>query len=105
MELAFEDKALRTICENDVHAQHELGQEIAENLKRRLADLRAAVSVHDLPLGNPRVNESNVDEMMIDIGANARLVFTANHPKNPRAERGEVAWDRVVRLKLLRIES
>jgi hypothetical protein len=50
LELAFETKLLREICESEQKARQELGIKVAEALKRRLADLRAATSVEDLPV-------------------------------------------------------
>ncbi len=49
LELAFETKRLREICENEEIASQELGAEGAERLKHRLADLRAAGSIEELP--------------------------------------------------------
>ncbi len=39
LELAFANKALRKLCENEARAKAELGAPVAEKLKRRLADL------------------------------------------------------------------
>lgn len=49
MQLAFETKRLRDICENEERAADELGTKVAEQLKRRLADLRAAESIEEMP--------------------------------------------------------
>jgi hypothetical protein len=80
---------------------------VAEVLKRRLADLRAATSINDLLAGRPRLLEgSERDEMVVDLRKTHRLVFCANHhPKNPLARSGNVDWPKVSRIKILRIES
>ena len=54
MELAFATKSLRQLCENEARAKRDLGETVAERLKRRLADLRAAECVKDLVAGHPR---------------------------------------------------
>lgn len=105
MELAFSTKALRTLCENEAAATRELGATRAGRLRRRLADLRAAVSVSDLVVGNPRHTAGSKDSLEIDIGAGSRLVLCTNHAVIPRLASGDVDWSSVSRVKLLRIES
>ena len=76
MELAFETMSLRTICESESDAKHELGQTVAESLKRRLADLRAATSITDLVAGRPRVSDHAASQrMLVDLGGGYILVF------------------------------
>jgi hypothetical protein len=105
LELAFSTRALRTLCENEAAAMRELGATRAGSLKRRLADLRAAVSVSDLVVGNPRQTADSKDNLEIDIGADARLIFCTNHAAIPRLASGNVDWSSVSRVKILRIES
>lgn len=104
--LAFESKSLRTICESEAHAKSELGPTVAEVLKHRLADLRAATSVKDLVVGQPRVWDSaDHQTMVIDLCDGHRMVFCANHLNNPVANPGKLDWPRVSRIKILKIES
>lgn len=104
MELAFESKSLRVICESEAQAKLELGASVAEILKHRLADLRAATSSKDLVAGNPRVTADG-QHMIIDVGDAHRIVFKANHVNCPTTNTKEVDWARVSRIKILRIES
>lgn len=105
MELAFNSKSLRTICESERQAKLELGDAVAEILKHRLADLRAATSVKDLVAGRPRVLDgAALQQMVVDLRDGYRIVFTANHTKNPMTETGDLDWERVSRIKILRIE-
>ena len=107
LELAFDSKSLRAVCENEAHAQHELGMEAAEVLKHRLADLVSATSVEeDLVAGSPRVLEGTDDRCMaVDLCGGYRMVFCANHPKNPTGPTGKIDWLKVSRIKILRIEK
>ena len=106
MELAFESKSLRTICESESHAKRELGPTVAEFLKRRLADIRAATSVKDLVVGRPReLDTSDARHMVVDLCDGYRIVFAANHPKNPVTETGDLDWPMVSRVKIMRIEK
>jgi len=105
LELAFHTRTLRTLCENETQASNRFGVVVAEALRRRLADLRAAVSPLDLPAGRPRLGgRSAKREMVIDLSEGYRVVFTANHPRNPGDNTGGLDWGRVNRIKILRIE-
>lgn len=106
LDLAFDSKLLRTICENEEEAVHELGQPVGEVLKHRLADLRAAVSVNDLLVGRPRILDGDIQNlhMIIDLCDGYQVIFSANHPNNPTGENGKTDWQKVSRIKILRIE-
>jgi len=106
LELAFSSVQLRIICENESHAKKELGSEVALVLKRRLADLAAAKSIQDLVVGDLRYLDGlNKNQMTIDLCDGHRLVFSANHPTNLATSTHELNWQKVSRLKLLRIEN
>lgn len=106
MELAFDSQSLRSICEKSNIATRKLGPIVAELLKHRLADLRAARYISDLLAGAPHVLErGNHQVATVSLGDRYRLIFSANHPKNPVTEQGLVDWSRVSRIKILKIES
>lgn len=106
MELAFANKPLRQTCESESIARRDLGVRIAEKLKRRLADLRAAKSVTDLVAGRPRELEgSDGEHYAVELRDGSRIVFCANHVTIPVLESGSVDWSKVNRVKILRIES
>lgn len=100
MELAFETRELRDICEIEAEAQKCLGAEVAEMLKRRLADLDAATSPNDLVAGHPQLSEDK-GTMLLQLSAGFRIVFTPNHPSKARES---VDWSGVSRIRILRIE-
>jgi hypothetical protein len=103
LELAFESIALRTICEKEAPAKHDLGEAVAELLKHRLSDLVAAKSVKDLVAGRPRTG-TDQSCMVVDLGDSHRLIFKANHTNNPVTSSNELDWGKVTRVKILRIE-
>lgn len=106
MELAFGTKSLRDICESEVHAKSELGPRVAEILKHRLADLRAAASPKDIVVGLLReVDNEGRRHMVVDLCDGYRIVFSANHANNPTTKTGDLDWARVSRIKILRIET
>ena len=105
MELAFDTKSLRTICESEPHAKRELGPNTAETLKHRLADMHAATSPKDLIAGRPRELAGTGSQrlMALDLSDGLCIVFCANHPKAPTTGGGDLDWSRVNRVKILRI--
>lgn len=106
LELAFAEKQLRKLCENDAIARRKLGIKVAEKLKRRLADLRAATCVNDLVAGKPRELEGDCqNQMAVDLCDGYNIVFCANHNAAPLLKSGAIDWARVSRVKILRIES
>lgn len=105
LELAFDKRPLREICEREDKAKRHLGESVADKLKRRLADLRAAASVADLVAGRPReLSGSCPSHIAVDLCEGYRIVFSANHTANPVLNTGDVDWSRVTRVKILRIE-
>ncbi len=106
LDLAFDSKLLRSICENEDEAVRELGSSAAKALKHRLADLRAAVSITDLLVGHPKIVEGGKDHqrMMVDLHDGYHMFFCANHPENPVTADGKIDWQKVSRIKVLRIE-
>jgi hypothetical protein len=104
LELSFEEKALRTICESEIEAKSALGSLVAEALKHRLADLRAATGINDLLVGNPRKGSIS-GVMLLDLAENHQLLFGAGHADPPVTDDGEIDWSRVSRVKLLRIQT
>ncbi len=103
LELSFVNKALRELCESSVKANRELGIDVANELRRRVADLRAATSVRDLLIGAPR--EIQEDQIALDLGPSFQITFCANHNTAPKLESGAIDWSKVARVKILGIEG
>ncbi len=103
LELSFANKALRELCESSVKANRKLGVDVANELRRRVADLRAATSVRDLLIGAPR--ETEEDQIALDLGPSFQLTFCANHNTVPKIESGAIYWSKVSRIKILSVES
>lgn len=103
MELAFDSRALRTMCESETVAKRNLGTKVAETLKHRLGDLRAATSINEVIVGQPRLLDA--EQMVIDLCDGYHIIFSANHPKKPISEDGALDWTKVSRVKILRIDN
>jgi hypothetical protein len=102
LELAFETKALRDICESEAVAKRELGVKVADALKRRLSDFRSIDTFDELPLGKPKKSSSHVK---LDLPDDWQLVVTGGHGNSPKLASGKIDWARVTRLKITKIEK
>lgn len=106
MNLSFENKDLRLICEDEIKALERLGSDIASKLKSRLADMRAAESVTDLIVGNPReMVYQDMPAFKIDLSPKECLIFCPVHSKLPVLLNGSIDWHNVSRIKLICIEK
>lgn len=104
MIIAFGSTQLRAICEDPNAADAYLGTETAELLRARLADIRAAVTVEDLLVGDPTTGGEAGRELRIGIGQGAKLALRANHRRLPLAEDGRVDWCRVSYVQVMGID-
>ena len=100
MELAFDTKPLRDTCESEELACQELGVRVAGELKLRLADLRAATTIKDLPLVKLRIISG---KCIFELADGYRLVVVPNHVNNPMKKPGSVNWEKVERIKIIGI--
>lgn len=106
LEIAFLEKSHRQLCENETIAERKLGTNVAEKLKRRFADLRAATNVKDLAVGKPQeISSAGQQQISVELCDGYHFVFCANHNSNPLLESGSIDWARVSRIKILRIEN
>ncbi|MEW8232258.1 MAG: hypothetical protein AB2745_18195 [Candidatus Thiodiazotropha endolucinida] len=104
MELAFETVSLRQLCENESVAVEKLGEEVAVNLKHRLADLRAADNPLELPVGNPKtLNGQYAGMYSIDVSKDVTIIFKPNHVSLPKTDSDETDWSHVFRIKIINI--
>lgn len=104
LRIAFDTQSIRQICEQEETAVNLLGADLARKLTNRLADLSAARTVRELIAGRPRPLDGT-DEYAVDIGDNYRLIFAANHVKNPAFSSCAIDWSKVRQIKILRIEG
>jgi hypothetical protein len=104
MDIAFQSKALRDSCESEDLLRTKFGELVGGAITRRLADLRAAVTIRDLVVGNPReVFSGKHPTLCIDLAENSVLLLRVNHLKPPINSNGTISWLEVTRLKVLSI--
>jgi proteic killer suppression protein len=103
--IAFSTRKLRSLCESQTKAEGEYGIRVAKELRARLADIREANSVLDLPAGRPREIDGNPHKhYAVDLADGYRLVLCINHSKVPLLKSRRVDWANVSRIKVHRIE-
>lgn len=102
LELAFETKALRDICESEAIAKDKLPVNVAVALKRRLSDFEAIDCFDELPIAAPKKTANSV---VFDLPENWHLIVTSGHGDGPKAKSGKTDWDKVTRLKITKIEK
>jgi NTP pyrophosphatase (non-canonical NTP hydrolase) len=74
--LAFATLELRTLCESQSQAERRYGYKVAKKLRERLADLREAATVLQLPAGRPReVPAGRYTHYIIHLAGGYRLVL------------------------------
>ncbi len=104
MELAFATKSLRLLSENNDKAIQKYGNETAEKLIHRLADLRASTFVTELILGKPRSTVFlNEPHYLLDLHDGYNILFCANHINTPILKCGSIDWSKVSRIKIITI--
>lgn len=95
---------MRDLCVNEKKAIDELGIPAAKLLRHRLADIRAADTVNELLVGNPRLSDNKKhNSYVIDLLDDACLMFCANHNNNPTTLSNTVDWTKVSRIKVTKI--
>ena len=105
MDIAYNSKALRDLCEDVELAEAKFGRAISSTLLDRLADIDAADTVDDLIAGQLAISKVGKREVLtISLGGGFAIFLEANHNEIPTNKRGEVKWGRIRRLQLLKIE-
>jgi hypothetical protein len=107
LDLAFETIMLRTICEDNDVAIKKFGLSVAKVLQHRLADICAATVITDLVVGNLKIIENGNEKgfIVLDLSDYVQIWFCANHQNNPIDDKGNIDWNHVTRIKIIRIEK
>lgn len=104
MIIAFKTLTLRRLCEDDAVAVAKYGVGPAAGLRGRIADLRAAGTIADLLVGNPRVGGASGGFLTLNLFTGTLSTWAANHPIPRTNASGMVDWTRTTRIQLIKIE-
>jgi hypothetical protein len=105
MELSFQTLQLRSWCEDPESARLSLNPKVADQLKDRIADLRAATSPMELIAGSPRFIEGKNPRVILQIGASHELTCGVNHAKPRLTDDLQTDWLHVQRLKIISLKE
>lgn len=103
MDLAFEDEQLRAVCIKRGRALAVLGPEVAHELNKRVADVRAAETALDLFVGTRVAADAGYEAIHVSLANGFELILVANHVQNPKTASGKIDWGKVIRVKVLEI--
>lgn len=104
IEIAFQSKELRAICESPAKAKRELGDVASRVLRIRLADMGAADTVAELFDMGLEVEDCTQDPglLVFRLDEEVILVCQVNH-RNIPMNGSVVDWSLVTRLQVIRI--
>lgn len=105
MELAFATRRLRTLCVDHDQAVRAFGHDAADALRTRLADLRAATYLADLPLGHPEVLGSEPPCLRFELRGGLVLEARVSHATTPRTNEGDLDTSRVRRVLITEVND
>ena len=103
MELAFATRSLRTTCEDPSKAAATFGEDAAEKLRTRLADLRAVATLGDLPVALPEIVESSRPTLRFQLRDGWILVNRVNQRIVPRTVDGMLDIQRLRRIQVMEV--
>lgn len=105
LRLSFITKRIREICERDHATRAAFGDEAASLLHDAIAELRAAPTIGDVADWSGRMHSrKRIDELDFQFGGLVEIVFAVNHVKHPTSDVGDIAWERVSSIKILKLE-
>lgn len=99
--VSFHTKKLRVLCEDPQVAVTELGNDVARLLRARLADLRSADGLFDLPTGNPRVEDGHY---LLNLGETTTMRWVPSGRSANCPDASALDWTDVNRVKLIGID-
>lgn len=105
MEISFSNQRIRKVCESH-REMAKLGPMMAKVLKRRMADLIAAVCLEDLKSVSGAYHELSGDrkgQFSTSLKQPFRLIFEPDHDPVPRKDDGGINWSMVTRVQIIEI--
>ena len=106
MRIAYANKTIQRLCEEDKHQRKQLGEKRAKRLKNRLNELRAVENVNQLQLGRPHPLTADRDgQFSVDLDGPMRLLFEPAEQPPPTLPSGGIDWRQVHSVRLVEIED
>lgn len=106
MDISFENKSLRQLCENKNKAKTELGEELALKLKTLLADLEVWGNVSDfLAFGFYKFKVKENNHILVTLAEEVSFTFCAINLNIPFLKDNTIDWSKITRIKIVGIEG
>ena len=104
MELTWDSREVRDLCEKRECAMAQLGDDVALELGKIVADLEAVASMAEfLELADPDLILVNATEVVVILETGPRLVLGSGHPDAAAAD-DPPEWATVTRCRIRRLE-
>lgn len=106
MEISFKTKGLRELSEKKSLAIAKFGDDDANRLHNRIADLSAAKNISDIFVGSPtKIKIGESIGYQLNFGLDKKIVISANHVRDPLPLTQEelIDWAKVSRIKIISI--
>jgi len=102
MEIFFSKGDLQKLCESSRMMERRLGTACANKLKRRLADLQAAVTLKHVTAGRPHpLERDRQGQFALCLHGACRLVFESTDEPIPYNKDGTIAWNEVTKVRIV----
>lgn len=108
MEIAFKNRRLRELSNDDRKAVKALGSPCAKKLRRRLDDLRACRTLEDMRFLTGRCHELSDDLagcLALDLHGGVRLIFEPAHDPPPTKPDGGLDWRAVTEIRVVDVRD
>lgn len=107
MEITFHSNKMRRLCNDSKRALKEHGKAVAEKLRRRIDDLRAARCLADMRNAAGRIEELTADRKgQLSLHLNGkRLIFKPCNQPIPLKDDGGLDWQNVTAVTIIEIED
>ncbi len=109
MVIYFKTKKLQKVCSVEKSAVRELGSDMARKLQQRMMELRAAVSLADIPHTPPQRRHlytgDREGQISVDLKHPYRLIFVPVNDPVPLKEDGGVDMGMITEIEIVSIED
>lgn len=107
MEISYENRKLRKLCENETESRRQLGSPCSKRLRMRLNTLADAATMNELLPGRGRPHPLGGDlEGQFALALNGeRLIFRPNHDPVPEMEAGGIDRSKVTKVTITDIRN
>ena len=106
MDLAFQTKELRDVCERRAVATAKIGVAAALELEQRLADIDAVETAAELiRLFPDYVVKRASDEFLLRLSSGHELVLRSGHVETATTPDGSTDWTKVMRFRVMALDT